>query len=418
MDNAVVNSGGHEIDTSNSLAHEELNEYPHLLLLADGVAVFNEKMELLPIISDFLTHFKQEHSDKSVKTYANNLRYLVEYLTTHDENHIGSNRDDCLLTVHVTEIQRYFKYCRSDKDKNGENKKVISGKTLVNRDATYSRFFSEFLCNPPAGYKLMRVENPYELGSLTVDAKDTLIKPALFSDIEALIRVANHEREKCLIQFMYDTGVRRQEVGSITKESILQLSRSSRKSIIEDEDTIKIPSDYVAMEIKGNKGRGREPKYRETVVSKETINRVQKYNSSVEYKILFRKWTGRTAPAFLNAYGNPYSPSAVSNLLKKLSERALKLGLIKKPISPHKLRHGFGAMLLNSDDIGKTQLDRLLLLQQCLGHGSLDVTQAYTKIPVGVWEKFVDRKTGKTLKRHELMKKLKDRTKAKKGRSS
>ncbi|CDT79358.1 Putative phage integrase [Vibrio coralliirubri] len=415
MDNSVVISAGKKLATSNSLAHEELDEYPNLLLVTNGVAVFNEKMELLPLISDFLNHYRQNHSDKSVQTYANNLRYLVKYLTAHDENHIGSNRDDCLLTVHINEIQRYFNYCRSDKDKNGESKQAISGKTIANRDATYSRFFNEFLCDPPTGYKLIRTENPYEHGSLTVVAKDTLINPALFSDIEALLRVANHEREKCLIQFMYDSGVRRQEVESIEQESIAQLSRRASKSIIEDDQTIKIPSDYVSMEIKGNKGRGREAKYRKTVVSKETINRVQKYNSSLEYKRSKRKWAGRTAPAFLNADSNPYTAKAVSKLVKKLSDRAIKLGLIKKAISPHKIRHGFGAMLLNSDDFGETQLDRLLILQQCLGHSSLETTQVYTKIPVGVWEKFADRKTGKPLKRHALMKKLKDRTKAKKG---
>ncbi|MBF4270008.1 thymidylate synthase, partial [Vibrio anguillarum] len=137
-----------------------------------------------------------------------------------------------LLTVHATEIQKYFDYCRRDKDKKGLDKHALGGKTLANRDATYGRFFSEFLCNPPAGYKLMREENPYENGSLVVAAKESLIRPALFTDIEALIFVANHEREKSLIQFMYDSGVRRAEVKDISQESILQLSRESRKSII------------------------------------------------------------------------------------------------------------------------------------------------------------------------------------------
>ncbi|MBF4243133.1 thymidylate synthase, partial [Vibrio anguillarum] len=89
-----------------------------------------------------------------------------------------TKRDDCLLTVHATEIQKYFDYCRRDKDKKGLDKHALGGKTLANRDATYGRFFSEFLCNPPAGYKLMREENPYENGSLVVAAKESLIRPA------------------------------------------------------------------------------------------------------------------------------------------------------------------------------------------------------------------------------------------------
>lgn len=412
MDSSIVISAGKKFDISNSVAHEDCDEYPNVLLCAEGVAVFNEQMELLPLVSDFLTHYRVNHSDHSVKTYANNLLYLVKYLTTYDESHIASKRDDCLLTVHATEIQKYFQYCRSNIDNNGLEKSSISGKTVSNRDATYCRFFSKFLCNPPASYKLLREENPYENGSLVIAPKESLIKPALFLDIEALIHVANHEREKCLIQFMFDSGVRRGEVGSILQESILRISRESRKSIIVDDSTIQLPSDYVAMEIKGNKGRGREGKYRNTVVSKETINRVQRYHSSLEYKKQSRKWGNIPKPAFLNQNGTPYTPNAVSKLVTKLSNRALKLGLINRPLSPHKIRHGFGAMLLNSEDLGRSQLDRLLLLQQCLGHNSLTTTEDYTKIPVGVWEIFVD-SNGVALKRYQLMKKLKDRTKAK-----
>ena len=47
-----------------------------------------------------------------------------------------------------------------------------------------------------------------------------------------------------------------------------------------DDETFQVSSDYVVLEIKGNKGRGREAKYRTTIISKETIDRVQKYHSS------------------------------------------------------------------------------------------------------------------------------------------
>ncbi|OXX41785.1 thymidylate synthase, partial [Vibrio sp. V07_P2A8T137] len=101
MDKAVIISSGGKIDTSTSVAHESSDMYPNVLFLEEGVAVFNDQMELLPLISDFLTHYRYNHSDKSVITYANNLLYLVKYLTTYDKSHIGSKRDDCLLTVHT-----------------------------------------------------------------------------------------------------------------------------------------------------------------------------------------------------------------------------------------------------------------------------------------------------------------------------
>jgi integrase/recombinase XerC len=213
---------------------------------------------------------------------------------------------------------------------------------------------------------------------------------------------------------MYDSGIRRGEVKDIPQEAILRLSIEGRKSVIENDETLRIPSQYTEIEIKGNKGRGRESKLRNTVVSKETINRIQKYHSSIEYKKHKRKWGKAPVPAFLNQNGDPYIARAVSRLMRNLSKRALKLGLIKIPISPHKIRHGFAAMVLNSEDLGKTQLDRLLLLQRCLGHKSLNTTEEYTKIPAEVWDKFVDL-NGITLKRYQLMKKLKNRTRVKKG---
>ncbi|PNI01217.1 tyrosine-type recombinase/integrase [Vibrio diazotrophicus] len=415
MDKLVVISSGKTLDVSSSVAHEDLEEYSNVLLLADGVAAFNEKMELLPLISDFLTHYRMKHSDKSVVTYGKNLCYLVKYLTTYDDEYKNSRRDDCLLTVHANSIQQYYLYCRKDEDKEGNTKTPVSARTIENRDATYASFFGEFLCNPPSGYKCFRFEeNPYENGGLARVAKKSLIVPAQFSDVAALIQVAKHEREKCLIQFMYDSGLRRAEVKDVLQRDILSLSRQERNSLIVDEQTFCIPSPYSILTVKGNKGRGREAKYRNTIISNETINRVQKYNSSIEYKKHKRKWGQTPMPAFLNSNGNPYTANAVSKLVTKLSKRACKIGLINKPISPHKIRHGYGAVVLNSDDLGDSQLDRLLLLQQCLGHDSLDTTQEYTKIPVEVWDKFADSK-GKELNRHELMKKLRDKTRLRQG---
>lgn len=416
MDKAVViSSGRRKLDVSKSVAREDLESYQDVIFLEQGVAVFNEQMELLPLISDFLTYYGREHSDKSVVTYANNLRYLVQYLTKFNDFYKNSQRDECLLHVHASEVKEFFDYCRSDKDKSGKVKESLTSRTIANRDATYCHFFSYFLCNPPAGYRKLRQENPYEKGSLALGIKSSLIKPALFSDIEALVRVSHHEREKCLIQFMYDSGIRRAEVRSISYETIFKLSKENRKSIIEDEQTIRVPSEYMPILIEGNKGRARATKSRYTVVSKETINRVQKYHSSIEYKRHKRKWVGNP-PAFLNQNGEPYTDRGVSKLINKLSVRAQKQGLLRTHISPHKIRHGFAAMVLNSEDLGKTKLDRLLLVQRCLGHTSLGTTEEYTKIPSEVWEKFVDI-DGIELKRHQLMKKLKDRTRGKKGSS-
>jgi integrase/recombinase XerC len=71
---------------------------------------------------------------------------------------------------------------------------------------------------------------------------------------------------------------------------------------------------------------------------------------------------------FLNRFGKRLSGRSVENLVRK---HALKAGIFKDGISPHKLRHTF-ATLLHASDVD------LIEIKSLMGHATIASTQIYT----------------------------------------
>jgi site-specific recombinase XerC len=88
----------------------------------------------------------------------------------------------------------------------------------------------------------------------------------------------------------------------------------------------------------------------------------------------------RTDLLFLTRNGNPLGDRSVCRLVKRYAERAG----INRNVSPHVLRHSFATHLLEAG------VD-LRLIQEMLGHASLDTTAAYAKVAVGRWRDVYDR---------------------------
>lgn len=391
-----------EIDLSKSLLHEDYDLTSITPEFVTGVVALNEEMKVLPMISHYLTRelSKNRISAATAKTYGKNLIYLLSYLKRFPSlKH--EKLDQAYLYVQAYHIEEYLT------DMN--NVQGLVSKTVRNRDASFKAFFDNYLCTEFSNQKALRDDNPYEEGLLSGAPNSNLIEMCDLDEVISLIQNTPYERERTLLQFMYDSGVRRSEIPRVMKSHIDEAYSSERKSVIIDEETIQIPANYKSLYIPGSKGRHREIKPRYTIVSVHTLVRIKQYHASPLYKKFSRKF-GDDKPAFLNAQGGGFTASSVSKLVERVSNRALKKRHITRPISPHKIRHGFAGGFLRSPDIGKDDVDRLVALQKCLGHSKLETTQIYTSIPYDILTLLVD-ENGERLCRFQLMERIAAKTK-------
>ncbi|WP_326518594.1 tyrosine-type recombinase/integrase [Acinetobacter sp. CAAS 2-6] len=299
----------------------------------NGVGVFDDNCKILPIISEYLSYYSKHEkiAFESVPTYGKNLTYFLKYIRTRSE-YDNDESDEVFITVPSYVIQEYLTFLSRDQG--------LESSTIRNRDATI-RAFMEFLTSPTEDHLPLRKDNPYSDGYLSKTPKIKPNKACKLHDLFILIKSTASERERVILQFLYDSGLRRSELPRVTLEHFRNaVNFNSEKFITYDSDK-PIHPNYVPLEVLGSKGRGNEIKHRWTLISSAVINRIQKYHASPLYKKHARKYSNQAeTPAFFNAHGTPYTPSAINKLLERLSDRAIKKGLLKRKISPHKLRHG------------------------------------------------------------------------------
>lgn len=380
--------------SSDGFSHEQVN--------VTGVVVFNSELKVLPYVSSWLTEALRSGQTplSTISTYAKNFSYLIDFL---EERRLFQYQklDDCLLYIQEHTFKEYFAHLK--------NVEGLAPATISNRDSTFQAFFNNYLCKTRNNGKAIREDNPYERGLNYGGAKSKLVEMCSLDELTALMSCTKSEREKVLLQFMFDSGLRRSEIPRVTKDHIDEALRTNNQMYVADDNTIFIPSEYKQVRVLGSKGRNRQIYERYTLTSIHTLGRIRRYFSTPEYRRQ-TKIFGLEIPAFLNSYGKPYTVRAISKLFQRLSCRALKQGFIKRPINPHMLRHGFAGSLLRSPDLGVHAVDKLVLLQICLGHAFLKTTQIYTQLPYEIYGKVYD-KNGEILTRSSLMENLNAKTK-------
>lgn len=396
------------LDLSQSCLYREVKNFAlNETVKVNGVGVFDEDGKLLPFISEYLS-YQAKHEKiayKSADTYGKNITYFLNYIRSRPD-YDDDETDEVFTTVPAYVIQEYLTHLTR-----------IEGKlspTVRNRDATI-RAFMDYLCSSTEAREPLRADNPYSDGYLSKAPKRTPVIACDLDDLVVLIESTRSERERTILQFLYDSGLRRSELPRVTLEDLNAAAQfNSQRFIARDRDQ-PIQADYAPLEVRGSKGRGNEIKPRWTLISSATLKRIQKYHASPLYKKYARKYISPAdTPAFLNAEGTPYTPGAVNKLLERVSKRAIKQGLLRRVISPHKLRHGNAYAILQSNDLGADYLDRLVIVQKNLGHNHLDTTQMYTSIPQDIYNSMCD-ENGALLTRAEKMKRLVERTQLKIG---
>jgi site-specific recombinase XerD len=368
------------LDLSESMLNEECAQVSGKVKLT-GAGVFDEEERLLPLISSYLTHGLHNGTMAlaSAVTYGRNLGYSYEYLRDCRE-FAGVERDYVYLDVGSLRLKEYMSFMRQEEG--------LTSKTVRNRDACLASLFDKHLCIPIDDVPPVRSEvSPYAHGFLSPSPKQSIVEACSLVDLKELILSTQSERERCLLQFIFDSGVRRSEIPRISLEDINEALRFRNTQFISADSNISANVAYCPLRIRGSKGRHDEMKDRDTIVSRATLERVKKYHASPLYKLKTRKFpSDAETPAFLNSKGTAYSPGSISKLLERVSERAVQKLRIKKNISPHKLRHGNAHALLRSPDLGKDALERLVIVQKTLGHSNIETTQVYTQVTHDVYQ--------------------------------
>lgn len=205
-----------------------------------------------------------------------------------------------------------------------------SNKTVRNAHVTLSSLWTWALADGLCYEHVVRKVTPPE-------PEQRIIKPLTYEEIKRLIAEATKrdaKRNRALILFLLDTGVRASELCSLTIESL----RGNTVSVL-----------------------GKGSKEREIPLSANLLQALLDYLST-------RKNAGRKAPLFAVKGERPFKRQSLLKWLVRLGERA---GVSN--VHPHRFRHTFAVTYLkNGGDA--------LSLQRLLGHSSLDMVKKYVQL--------------------------------------
>ncbi|ELK4792102.1 TPA: hypothetical protein ACLESW_004066, partial [Pseudomonas aeruginosa] len=201
------------LDLSNSvLAQGEYREQflaqpeaKHPEVKVTGCVLIGSEEQLQPLSSAYLCRNYRNNllADATTTSYASRISYLLDNLKTQVEFE-SSERDEALLSVTLGRLESYLA---------GLNTAGLAPKTIQGRDAAHHHLFNTFLCKRFDETPALREDNPYKDGLIWNGKANTLgiIQPCSMDELEQLILHTDSERERCLIQAVFDTGMRESE---------------------------------------------------------------------------------------------------------------------------------------------------------------------------------------------------------------
>ncbi len=289
--------------------------------MADSV---DKQVQNRVYIDEFLTYLKdvQGYSEKTVISYAHDLRRLDDFLVSHD----------LAVTDMVYEDARAFTSDLYDQE--------LSHAT-INRILSANRtFFHSLLEN---GYTKV---DPFKRVS---SAKSTRKIPTVLTEeeIEMILSCPTEDytslMEVTMFNLFYSTGCRLSEILGM---KIQDMDISNRRiSVI---------------------GKGNKQRY--VFLTTRAVDMLELYLPQ-RAEVLKRTGNRDDGTVLINIKGKQLPLSTVHSIFDKYSER---LGLSKK-FTPHVFRHSFATHLLDNDS-------DIRVVQVLLGHESIGTTQIYTHV--------------------------------------
>ena len=275
------------------------------------------------IIDAFIDHLWLEDglSKNTLNSYRFDLELFTEWLTKSLKKNI--------LDVSQADIQEYlsFKFPTS------------KSRSISRLLATLRRLFRYLL-------RENKIKNDPTLEIMSPKIPKSLPKSLSEEEVEALLNAPDVEtisglRDKAMLELLYACGLRVSELVNIL---LTELSMT--------EGIIRIT--------------GKGSKTRLVPMGEEAVDWIKKYINESRNNILNKK---TSKYLFITIRGSGMTRQAFWYLIKRYSI----IAEIKKPISPHILRHAFATHLINHGA-------DIRVVQMLLGHSDISTTQIYTHV--------------------------------------
>jgi integrase/recombinase XerC len=252
-------------------------------------------------------------------------------------------------------------------------KKGSNAYTIRRLDAVLRGFF-QWMTTEEGGWVRSNENNPYSDGKYkTLSPQRPTIKCMTYQEVSNFILHGfEDESERCLIHFMYETGVRVSEVTGILKSDLPLLENYP--------DNLR----YFPIPIRESKGHGGIIIKRFGIISRPMIERVLSlHNNSKVYQQRSSLYSLINQPMFLDTIGNPISTHSIQRKFYLASKKLLEKRIIQEPISPHMLRRAT-AFSISKSEHRLNSFEKLVLYQQVLVYASIRSIRFYTAAPAAV----------------------------------
>lgn len=277
-------------------------------------------------IKNYLESLQVElnYSENTIKSYGIELYKFKEFLDTHKISYLKITKD---------EAREYLKYLDKMQYENRSIAKNISSirsfyRYLVSKGILEKNIFAS-IRNPKLERKLPNYVSEIDM--------ETILN---FPNQEEYKKTIYTTRDLLIIELLYDTGCRVEELVTIKLKNINELEKS-----------IKV--------------LGKGAKERIVFYGEYTIDTLHEYLKDREIIL-----DGKSSEyLFVSKESGKLTTRRISQILDNI----MKLVAIKNNVTPHTLRHTFATHLLNHGA-------DLRSVQELLGHSSLSTTQIYTHV--------------------------------------
>jgi len=239
-------------------------------------------------------------------------------------------------------LERYQRWVYHYRKKNGQPLTFRSQTTRLRPLRGWFRWMARqnrILHNPASELLLPRLENRLPKHVLNVEEVETVLSGADVGDARGL-------RDRSLLELLYATGMRRMELAALKLYDVDQ-----------ERGTVMV-----------RQGKGR--KDRHVPAGERALAWLRKYVADARPELVGGADDGTV---FLNNLGAPFELWQVTQLVARYVRKA-ELG---KTGSCHLFRHTVATLMLeNGADVR--------VIQELLGHASLDTTQLYTRVSINL----------------------------------